>query len=528
MESVQKALDPLDFGVLALYFAIVTIIGVRVARQMKTGEDLFLAGRTLAWTGIGISLFASNISTTTLIGLSGSAYADGISVSAYEWVAGIPLILLAFVFAPLYLRARITTIPEYLEVRFNRTVRLYFSATTIALTVLVDMSGGLYAGAVVSRTFFPGVDLWLFCAGIGVFAGLYTAAGGLRAVVYTDILQAIVLIVGSTILTVVMFGKLDYSWDRLVSSAPPEHFALVQPIGDAQLPWPGLATGVVLLGFWYWVTNQYITQRVLGARNLRHAQWGAMLGGALKLLPLFIMVLPGAMAITVFPDIPNRDMVFPVMIAKALPVGLTGLVLAGLLAAIMSSLDSTLNASSALVVHDFVKRSHGTELTPVQTRRWGRATTIVLMVITILWAPMIENFSGLWSYLQQAFSVLVPPVAAIFLVGAFSKRATGRAAFWALALGHLIGLGLFAATHFGLWPLHFTINVFVMTLVSVAILFAVSRLDPPPSAEIVDKAVWRPSLALAPETLSGPRWQDPRLHAALVFLGILATLIAFW
>ena len=527
MEAVRQAIHPVDLAVIGLYFLVVIVIGVYVARQMKSGEDLFLAGRSLTWFAIGFSLFASNISTTTIIGLAGSAYADGISVSAYEWAAGIPLILLAFVYAPLYLRAKITTVPEYLEVRYDRRVRLYFSATTIALTVLVDMAGGLYASAVIARTFFPGVDLWVFCAGIGVFAGLYTAAGGLRAVVYTDVLQAIVLIIGSTVLTIVMFGKMDYSWDALIASAPPEHFSIVQPADDTQLPWTGLFTGVLLLGFWYWVTNQYIVQRVLGARNLAHAQWGSMLGGAMKLLPLFIMVLPGAMAITVFPDIPNRDMVFPVMIAQALPVGLTGLILAGLLAAIMSSLDSTLNSSSTLVVHDFVKKRHS-EIGPVATRRIGSLTTLILMVITILWAPMIESFSGLWSYLQQAFSILVPPVAAVFLVGAFSKRATARSAFWALAFGHLLGVGLFGLTQAGIWPLHFTVNVLVMTAASAAIMAVVSGFDAPPSDEQVGRAVWRPALALDPEARGRPAWQDPRWHAVLVFAGVAATLIAFW
>lgn len=527
MDAARHALHPIDLAVIAAYFVVVIAIGVIVTRQTKSGEDLFLAGRSLGWFAIGVSLFASNISTTTLIGLTGSAYADGISVSAYEWVAGIPLILLAFVYVPLFLSSRITTVPEYLEVRFDRRVRQYFSATTIALTVIVDMAGGLYAGGVVLRTFFPDVPLWAFCLGIGVSAGLYTAAGGLRAVVYTDILQAIVLIVGSTLLTYVMFEKLDFSWDNLISSAPPEHFSVVKPIGDAQLPWPGLFTGVVLLGFWYWVTNQYIVQRVLGARDMRNAQWGALFGGALKLLPLFIMVLPGAMAISVFPDIPNRDMVFPTMISEALPIGVSGLVLAGLIAAIMSSVDSTLNAASTLIVHDFIKQEDA-ELGPVESRRYGRITTVVLMVVAVLWAPAIQNFSGLWAYLQQAFSIVVPPVVAIFLAGAFWRRATARGALFALLVGHGLGIILFAATQFGYWPLHFTINVAVMTVVSLAILAAVSLIDAPPTEQQMARGIWRADMALAPETVGGPVLQDPRLHAVLVLAGIAATLIVFW
>ncbi len=212
MPIAVPALAPIDLIVIGAYLVIIAVIGVRVARQTHTGDDLFLAGRSLGWGAIGLSLFASNISTTTLIGLSGAAYADGITVSAYEWLAGVPLIILAFVFVPMFLRARITTVPEYLEIRYSRSVRLYFSAVTILLTVLVDTAGGLYAGAIVLQTYFPGVDLWWFCLVVGLFAGIYTAAGGLRAVVYTDVLQAVVLILGCSVLTLLLFARFDYSF----------------------------------------------------------------------------------------------------------------------------------------------------------------------------------------------------------------------------------------------------------------------------------------------------------------------------
>lgn len=527
MERVGNAIHPVDIGMIVFYFVVVSVIGVLVTRRTKTDEDLFLAGRSLGWVAIGLSLFASNISTTTIIGLTGSAYADGISVSAYEWMAGVPLIVLAFVFAPLFFKSRITTVPEYLEIRFDRRVRWYFSAMTILLTVVIDTAGGLYAGAVVMRTFFPEIELWMSCAAIGLFAGAYTAAGGLRAVVYTDVLQAVVLIIGSTALTYVMFEGIGFSWERMVASAPTGHFSMVQPLNDPQLPWPGLFTGVIILGFWYWVTNQYIVQRVLGARDLRHAQWGAMFGAALKFLPVFIMVLPGAMAISQYPDIPNKDMVFAVIVTQALPVGLTGIVLAGLLAAIMSSVDSTLNSSSTLIVHDFMI-GRGKRPSTAKLRRLGRWTTLTLMLIAILWAPQIRNFGGLWSYLQQTFSVLVPPVAAIFILGALWGRGTARGALSALAAGHIVGAGLFVLTQLGVWPLHFTINVAVMTLLSALVFIGISLADSPPPAQNVAQAVWRPQMALDERMRRGPLWCDPRLHASLVAVGVIAILIVFW
>lgn len=529
MNLSTPTLAPVDLLVIGAYLAIVTVIGIRVARETHTGEDLFLAGRSLTWVPIGLSLFASNISTTTLIGLAGAAYVDGITVSAYEWLAGVPLIVLAFIFVPMFLRARITTVPEYLEVRYDHKVRLYFSAVTILLTVFVDTAGGLYAGAIVLRTFFPGIDLWVFCLVVGLFAGLYTAAGGLRAVVYTDVLQAIVLIVGCGLLTIFLFSRFDYSWETLQASAPSDHFSIVQPIDDPQLPWPGLMTGVILLGFWYWATNQYIVQRVLGARDLKNAQKGAMFAAILKLLPLFIMVLPGAMAISLYPGIPNRDMVLPTLITNALPLGLTGLVLAGLIAAIMSSIDSTLNSSSTLIVHDFLE-SRGSKLTPVKSRRYGQLTTLVLMAIAIIWAPMIQSFSGLWSYLQQAFAIIVPPVVAIFLAGAFSKRVNAFGALLTLAIGHVLGLALFTASQIGWWPVHFTITVFLMTLVSFVLLFLLSLGGETPSPDAIEGGVWRPEIALQHDDL--PRVAtsiaDPRFLAVLAVAGMAGTLFAFW
>lgn len=529
MPNAIPTLAPADLLVIGAYLVLVSVIGVRVARRTHTGDDLFLAGRTLGWGAIGLSLFASNISTTTLIGLSGAAYADGIAVSAYEWLAGVPLIVLAFVFVPMFLRARITTIPEYLEIRYSRSVRLYFSAVTILLTVLVDTAGGLYAGAIVLQTYYPTADLWVFCLIVGLFAGIYTAAGGLKAVVYTDVLQAVVLIVGCSVLTLLLFGQFGFSLDAVRAATPADHFSIVKPIDDPQLPWPGLAMGVVLLGFWYWVTNQYIVQRVLGAKDLRNAQQGAMFAGALKLLPIFIMVMPGAMAISLYPDIPSADMVFPTLITRALPAGLTGLVLAGLIAAIMSSVDSTLNSSSTLVVHDFIRKP-GREISPEATRRYGQLATIVIMALAIAWAPLIEAFSGLWSYLQQAFAVVVPPVVAIFLAGAFSRTVTARGALLTLAIGHALGVALFIAREAGWWPVHFTITVFLMTLVSFALLFVLSRGGERPSEHAIGNGVWRPELAIAHDSAGSSFGilADLRVQAALVLAGMAATLIAFW
>ena len=342
--------------------------------------------------------------------------------------------------------------------------------------------------------------------------------------VYTDVLQAVVLIAGCGVTALILFGELDYSWSRVTEALPEGHLSMVRPIGDEDLPWTGLVAGIWLLGFWYWVTNQYIVQRVLGARSTPDAQRGALLGGLLKILPLFLMVLPGAMAAPLLPDIPEPDQVFPVMITTVLPAGLTGLVLAGLIAAIMSTVDSTLNAASALIVNDFATPPER-KLEARKARRWGTLCTLTLMVIAVIWAPLIQFAGGIWDYLQQAFSIIVPPVVALFVYGAFSRRPTGPAALTTLLTMHGLGLVLFALSQFGVWPLHFTETVTVMTLLSFAVLHVLSR----PGAEPDPALIWRPSDALAgrADDATSALW-DVRVWGVALALAMLAVLVWFW
>lgn len=522
----HSGIATLDLVVIALYFVSVLGIGLYIARETKTGEDLFLGGRTFGWGLIGLSLFASNISSTTLIGLSGAAYSTGVVQSVYEWMSGLPLIVAAVVFIPLYLRARITTIPEFLELRFDRRSRSFFSIVTIFTSIVVDTAGGLYAGALVLKLFFPDLILWQTTLVLAFIAGLYTAFGGLKAVVYTDAIQAIILIVGCSVLSYILFEKLDFSWQAVVDSAPEGHFSMVRPIDDASLPWTGLILGVPLLGFWYWSTNQYIIQRVLGARNIQHARWGVIFAGFLKIIPLFIMVIPGAMAISLYPGLSNPDTVFPTAVLDALPVGLVGLVLAGLISAIMSSVDSTLNSASTLLVVDFIKPAQP-NITEAHIAWYGRLTTLILMVVAAIWAPMIENFDGIWSYLQQMFSIIVPPVAVIFLVGVFFKRGNGPGAFWTLVIGTLVGVVLFILGQMGLWQFHYTTNVGIMFIFSTFIFVLISNATAPPSQEQMALYTFRQEL-LAEGMEHQPWYKDYRYHIVLLVVLMTWILIAFW
>lgn len=452
----MASLHPFDYAVLAVYFIVVIALCVRVTQRRPDSDELFLAGRSLGVGVVGLSLFASNISSTTLIGLPGAAWASGIAVANYEWMAALVLVFSALFVAPVLVGRRLSTIPELLERRFDARLRRYLSAVTVFLALLLDTAGSLYAGAVVLMLFFPELGLHATVALVAAFAGLYTAAGGLRAVAYTDVLQGTVLLIGSLLMLVLVFGEFGYSWGAVREALGAERLSLLRPLDDPDLPWLGTLLGLPILGFYYWTMNQYVSQRLLGARSVQVAGYGALLAAGLKLLPLFLMVLPGAMAFALFPDLTRADAVYPRLIAEFAPVGVAGLILAGLLAAIMSSVDSALNSSATLITLDFVQpRRPG--MSAQAMARLGRILVIVLVVLAALWAPAIDRFPGLFAYLQQTFAYVTPPLVAVFLLGFFGRWLGARAALRALLSGHLLSAGWFVATQAGWLSLHFTL-----------------------------------------------------------------------
>ncbi len=524
--KVGAVLNPIDLGVIGAYLVLVLLIGAAVSRRAAaSGEELFLAGRSLGFAAIGLSLFASNISSTTLIGVAGAAYQSGISVAHYELMAALILIFMAVFTIPVFLRTRITTIPEYLEKRFGPVACKYVSALTIFLSIFVDTAGSIYAGVLVLQVLVPGTPFLPACIALAAFAGFYTAVGGLRAVVYTDVLQAVVLLVGAGVITYEIFAQFDFSWAVAAASIPAENLSLIRPLDDPALPWLGVIVGLPVLGFYYWGTNQYIMQRVLGARSLDHARWGAMLAAALKLLPLFLMAIPGALALALLPNLENGDQVFPAMIVNFLPIGLTGLVVAGLIAAIMSTIDSTLNAASALVMYDFIKADER-GWSPRRIVFVGRLTTVLFMIVAALWPLVIRDFPGLFNYIQQVFSYAVPPIAAVFLLGMFWKRMTGAAALTTLVLGHAAGAGVLG---WKIWTQsqgvadglpHFTIVAGITTAFCFVVGVAAALITTPPAPAQTDGVLFDGAGAARKGLL------DYRLHAATLVL--LVAVIVWW
>jgi len=520
------SISNVDIGIIIGYFFVVIVIGLVFSRKTETGKDFFLAGRSLGWATIGFSLFASNISSSTLIGLSGQAYRTGLSSSNYEWMATLILVFSTIFFIPFFIRSKITTIPEFLELRYDRFSRRYVSIFSIFLNVIVDTASNLYAGALILQLFFPNLVIWQTCIVIAMVAGIYTTVGGLKAVVFTDILQAVIILLGSSILLFAILGQFDYSWSEALSSIPERNMSLIQPMDDKTLPWLGTLFGLPVLGFYYWVTTQFISQRILGARDLDNARWGALLGGALKLPVIFLMVIPGVFALSIFPDIQVPDMVFAEMVIRLLPVGVVGIVLAGLIAAIMSSLDSALNASSTLIVMDFIQPRRP-ELTAKQIARYGQVTTLVLMIFAAMWAPLISNFEGIFQYLQQVLSFLVPPIVTVFLLGGLWSRGNAQAARATLMGGHficLIGLGLYLMDY--MQGIHFTVLAGLMTIICFCIYIVVSLRTPSPSMEKVKDLTWK--YRLKEEVRYHPFYLDYKFLSGILVLLTLILVFLFW
>jgi SSS family solute:Na+ symporter len=521
------AISNVDIGIIVGYFFVVLFIGFAFSRKNNTGKDFFLAGRSLGWVAIGFSLFASNISSSTIIGLSGQAYRSGISVSNYEWMAVPLLVFMTIFFIPFFIRSKISTIPEFLEKRYSRFARRYVSLFTILLMVIVDTASSLFAGVLVLQMFFPNLGGWQTYLVLTMLAGAYTATGGLRAVVFTDILQAVIILLGGSILLFAVLGQFDYSWDAAMATVPAPNASLIQPLDDKNLPWLGTLIGVPVLGFYYWSTTQIICQRILGARDLNNARWGALLGGFLKLPVLFLMVIPGLFAATLLPGLENSDLVFAEMVVKLLPPGVIGIVLAGLIAAIMSSIDSALNASSALIVMDFIQPSRP-ELTPTEIGKYGRITTLFLMVFAALWAPMISNFDGIFDYLQIVLSFLVPPIVTVFLMGVLWARGNSVAAKYTLIFGHLI-CGITAGLYFSdlVGQLHFTIIAGILTFICIGIYIMISLRSEAPEFKFVDDLTWKYRLRETSE-IKVAWYFDYRFLSSILMILTFLLLFFFW
>tara|TARA_B110000046_G_scaffold94140_1_gene102046 strand:+ start:7179 stop:8870 length:1692 start_codon:yes stop_codon:yes gene_type:complete len=560
----QVTLNTIDGIIIICYLVGIIWYGISKGKQ-QSSEDYFLAGRNLTWPIVGISLFAANIGSSTLIGLSADAFKTNIAVYNYEWMAAVVLIIFAIFFMPFYLNSKVYTMPEFLERRYDSRARYFFSIITIVGNVIIDTAAGLYAGNLILKIIFPELDSAVIITLLAIAAAAYTIPGGLSAVVHTEVIQAIILVMGSMALTYFCFDQVG-GWSGMMAGLDAlnqsgqlnknadEVFSLVGSINDPYMPWTGLLFGVPLLGFYFWANNQFMVQRVLSAKDLNHGRWGALFAGLLKLPVIFIMIVPGVIAIVLFSDtdisglnylIPSStgmvvcsqlsdcpNMTYPVLIYSLLPVGILGLVIAGLLAAMSSSISATLNSASTLITMDFILKLKP-NLSSKNLVKSGQVATVILVMLAAAWAPQIEKFSSLWEYLQLVLGFIAPPVVSVFLLGLFWKRGNANGAFASLLGGLILSIILILSKINHWFPaindIHFLHTAPLLLLACLVIHICFSLLSAPPSQEKIENMTWTKAIFDSEtQELNALVWYKNYRNLAVLLLLITALIVGYF
>lgn len=438
----------LDWVVLVGFFALLLgVVAWSIMQKEKDTSDYFLAGRNAGWLLIGSSIFASNIGSEHLVGLSGAGAQSGMAMAHWELQSWI-IILLGWVFAPFYWSSKVYTMPEFLERRYSSASRTFLSFVSLVSYVLTKVSVTVYAGGVVLKTVLGidslwGIDFfWIAAMGLVIITGIYTVLGGMKAVMLTSVLQTPVLILGSVVILVVGLDLVGGMGELERINA--ERMSLIRPASDPDFPWPGVIFGSLVIGFWYWCTDQYIVQRILTAKGVQAARRGTIFAGYLKLLPVFIFLFPGMIAYALdvkgIISLESPDQAFATLVSELLPAGIKGVVIAGLVAALMSSLASLFNSSATLFTIDFYKKFKP-ESSESHLLSVGRIATVVVVVLGIVWIPVMQMIADvLYEYLQLVQSLIAPGIAVVFFLGVFSKRITPTAGFVGLVSGFVLGM----------------------------------------------------------------------------------------
>ncbi|XP_029432109.1 sodium/myo-inositol cotransporter 2 [Rhinatrema bivittatum] len=536
----QQTLEAVDIVVLVLYFVFVLAVGLWSMFRTKrsTVKGYFLAGKDMVWWPVGASLFASNVGSGHFVGLAGTGAASGIAVAAYELNGMFCVLLLGWLFLPIYISSGVTTMPEYLKKRFGgKRIGIFLTVLYLFIYIFTKISVDIYAGALFIQQALHW-NLYVAVSGLLVITAIYTVAGGLAAVIYTDALQTLIMVIGALILmgfSFVEVGGLDALQVKYFSAIPSNHtgnntcglprldaFHIFRDPVTSDLPWPGILVGLTIPSIWYWCTDQVIVQRSLSAKNLSHAKGASLMAAYLKILPLFIMVLPGMISRVLFPDLvacadpescksicgnPSgcSDIAYPKLVIELLPIGLRGLMMSVMIAALMSSLTSIFNSASTIFTVDlwrlFRPRSSEWELMIV-----GRVFVLVLVVVSILWIPLVQSSQGgqLFIYIQSISSYLQPPVAVVFISGCFWKRANEQGAFWGLITGLAVGICRMVLDFVYVAPrcdevdnrpavvkyVHYLYFAMILTLFTVIVVVTVSLLTEAPSKDMVSRLTW--------------------------------------
>ena len=557
----------LDWIVIGVFCcALIGIVLWVVSQKNDNSADYFLGGKDATWIAIGASIFASNIGSEHLIGLAGAGASSGMAMAHWE-IQGWMILILGWVFVPFYSRSMVYTMPEFLERRYNTQSRTILSVISLISYVLTKVAVTVYAGGLVFQQVFGikelwGIDFfWIAAIGLVLITALYTILGGMKSVLYTSVLQTPILLLGSLIILVLGMKALG-SWDQMLQlcNVKPNYegatgtmIHLMRSNSDPQYPWLGALVGSAVIGFWYWCTDQYIVQRVLSGKNEKESRRGTIFGAYLKLLPVFLFLIPGMIAFALHQKYggflplledgtPNADAAFPTLVAKILPAGVKGLVVCGILAALMSSLASLFNSSAMLFTIDFWKRLKP-QTSEKSLVRIGQIATVVIVVLGILWIPIMRSVGNvLYNYLQDVQSVLAPGIAAAFLLGVTWKRASAKGGQWGLLSGIIIGLTrLGAKVYYSnatdapdswfkavFYDFNWLFFCGVMLVVCCLVVILVSLFTEAPSKEKIQGLVFGTS---TPEQIAATRasWNGWDVFHTIIILAItVAFYIYFW
>jgi len=536
----RMAIGSLDLAVIVLYLVVIVGLGCWVGLRRRKGDvdrSYFLAGGTLTWPVIGLALFSTNISTIHLVSQAQEGYMNGLAHGNFEWMAPFLLITLSLFFAPFYFRSKVATLPDFLEQRYSRGARDWLAGVSILSAIVVHIGFTLYTGALVLEGLF-GIPILYSIVAAAILTGLYTIVGGLLAVVLTESLQTIILLAGAVTITLVAYVKAG-GWSGIAANVDPVKLTVLRPKGDAaNLPWYSVFLGYPVIGLWYWCADQTIVQRVLGAKDENHARVGPLFAGFIKILPVFIFFLPGTIALALIkqgklPPLADSKDVYAFMITHLLPPGLTGLMAAALLAALMSTVSGALNSIATLFSYDLYRRwrpdTPDRKLVVI-----GRVATFVAMLLAILWSPFIARFTSIYQGVNTIICYIAPPITTVFVWGVFWRRASSRAALTTLTVGSVLGLIVFILDMSGVlerlkqrgWPVEFMMMAFYLFVICSIVMVAASLKWPhrhtPQSERLVWKNPW--------EALSSPGWKgllNYKLLAGALFVVMVTLYIAF-
>lgn len=534
LAATQLNISVLDSAIILAYLILITGMGLYVGRRQKqTVDSYFLAGRSLKWPTIGLSLFATNISTVHLIGLAADGYRVGLVVGNFECLAAFTLIMLGLVFAPIYQRSGVVTLPDFLEQRYSAGSRIMLAIMGVVAALFIHIGMTLYAGSTIMHEFF-GIDVFTSVLVISAITTLYTVMGGLKAVVITESIQTVLLIIGSIAITWFAVGALNEqgidSFSKLRAALPEKHMSMIHESGG--FSWYAFVLGYPVLGIWYWCADQTIVQRVLGGETEKDAQIGPLFAGFIKILPLMIMVFPGVLAYVLFQDQigDNPNKALPVLIDQLIPSGLKGLIAAGLLAALMSTIAGALNSTATLISIDVVKKLKP-ETSDAKLVVAGRITAVIVMILAIGWSTMGSKFESIFAGLNSMIACLAPPITVVFIWGVLWTRGTAKASLVTLIVGAILG-GITFTLDFGFGlitnnlGIPFMLQAWWLFVICSVIFVTVSLLTPPPTDDQIEMMCWKhPLKEILFKKLT--KLTDPRLIALLLAMIMSCIYITF-